>query len=594
MLVAVAGLEVVNLRGAARELAIAQARVRDAAATLGTNPAAWTPERITLASSLASDAAQHSRGGIRQLGYDPLLHATLPIPWLGAQARATVDLADAVSAASTALGDEISVATAYSTLRGSNLPASQALLKLLEAGAGPLEDADQVLQRSVMALDSDSRGPLVGPLAQQVNRALATIRPRLGQVHAAATAARLAPSVLGSATPARYLVLFANPSELRPAGGYVGAAGSLEVRKGTPTLKFRGTETFDPALVHQYPIPYPLDRYLVFTDDSLGLGDAGWDPDFPTTARLSEDMFTRATGDQVVGTIQVDPYAVAALLRLTGPVEVPGYGSFDAANFFARLNFIVNAGEGPGTGKAALAPITEAVVRSVLAQPVENFPRLLSAINDQLRGRHVLLYLHAPDAARVASAGTADGAILNPKGDYLMVDDANVGATKGDFYVKRSIEFKAEIAPGRAQRHRVVLPYDMPRPVDDADERLNPARSDEGAYHDYLRVYLPDNATVTGISYVMDGRRADGKLDVVGFAHGHEFVGAFARVPRGHTLQLTLDYSLPATGARDYHLYVQKQAGVLSTPLSVDVSYPGGRYARSQPLVADVAAGVRW
>ena len=361
-----------------------------------------------------------------------------------------------------------------------------------------------------------------------------------------------------------------------------------------PTLHLQGTDTYDPPLVHQYALPYPLDRYLVFKDNSLGLGDAGWDPDFPTTARLSEQMFTRATGSNVSGTIQVDPYAIAALLAVTGPVAVPGYGSFDSGNVFASLNFIVNVSNQPGAGKAALGPIAGAIMGRLLAEPVQSYPRILAVLSDQVRARHVLFYMHSPDAAGLASQGLADGAVLKPAGDYLMVADGNVGATKGDFYVKKSIDFQAEVPATGDQHHQVVLTYDMPAPVDKVDEQLNPLRYDGGAYHDYVRVYLPENANVVGVTYRMDGKPADGRMDVVGFADGHEFVGTYARVPRGHKLQLFLDYSVPSGNARSYALYIQKQAGVLGTPFSVDVSYPGGRYTKTGDLTLDTTANLRW
>src|SRR5207253_10944470 len=135
-----------------------------------------------------------------------------------------------------------------------------------------------------------------------------------------------------------YLLLFPNPDELRPIGGFVGAVGTITFSAGTPAaVEVRGEEALDGRYGQRFAIPPALGRRLSFPNDSLDIGDAGWDPDYPTSAQLSEQMYRSATGRAVDGTIAVDPYAIATLLRVTGPIEVTPYGTFTADNFFSRL-----------------------------------------------------------------------------------------------------------------------------------------------------------------------------------------------------------------------------------------------------------------
>ena len=246
----------------------------------------------------------------------------------------------------------------------------------------------------------------------------------------------------------------------------------------------------------------------------------------------------------------------------------------------------------PGSGKDALAPITQAILNRVLSQSVGSYQRLLGILGDQARGRHLLLYMHDRDASRVLSRARYDGAVLDPPGDYLMVTDANVGATKGDYYLKRSIHLQAEIPDKGTQRHRVTLQYAMPPVADAIDAALNP--SDGGSYHDYVRVFLPENAEVANARFALDDQPTADKLDLVSFAHGHEVVGAYLRVPRGHRFELTIDYFVPSSGSRSYQLYVQKQAGTPGTPVQLEVSYPGGRLVSRKPLTSDYQAVATW
>src|SRR5690606_23311118 len=55
------------------------------------------------------------------------------------------------------------------------------------------------------------------------------------------------------------------------------------------------------------------------------LRDVTQSPDFPTVAHVISTAYAQAPGGTPIdGVIAVDPYAIAAVLRLTGPVEVEG------------------------------------------------------------------------------------------------------------------------------------------------------------------------------------------------------------------------------------------------------------------------------
>jgi hypothetical protein len=352
-------------------------------------------------------------------------------------------------------------------------------------------------------------------------------------------------------------------------------------------------QAVDQLIQQHFDPPPAAGRYLSFLRNSLEIGDAGWDPDFPTTARLSEQMYGSAVGKGVDGTISIDPYALSGLLQVTGPIDVPGYGSFDAGNLFPKLDFIVNVSSAPGAGKGALSPIARALLEKVLSQPVTSWPRLLSALQRQATGRHLQLYLHDHRLAKAAAQFHTDGAVLGTGEDYLMVVDANVGVTKGDYYLRKSMTVKAELPNGGVSRHEVTLDYSLPLPVDATDRALNPG---SGEYHDYLRFYLPETATLSGLRFTEDGQPSfdGGGIDRVSFEHGRQVVGTFFRLPRGHRVRLRLGYEVPLLPQSSFDLLIQKQAGILARPTSVEVSYPGGQTTRKSDLAEDMSFQVSW
>jgi hypothetical protein len=60
-------------------------------------------------------------------------------------------------------------------------------------------------------------------------------------------------------------------------------------------------------------------------------------PDFPSVSREILGAYEEATGERLDGVIVADPFALAALLKSTEPIDLPGYGvQIDAGNVVAR------------------------------------------------------------------------------------------------------------------------------------------------------------------------------------------------------------------------------------------------------------------
>jgi hypothetical protein len=343
----------------------------------------------------------------------------------------------------------------------------------------------------------------------------------------------------------------------------------------------------------RFPIPPALGRRMSFQGNSLDIGDAGWDPDFPATAQLSEEMYRSATGRTVDGTLAIDPYAISGLLKITGPVEVAPYGTFTGEDFFPKLNLIVNSqtGGNPTWGKKALGPVAQAVMERVLTASVSLWPRMLASIAEEARGGHILFH-RTGNAASLASVARDDGSLANPPQgeDYVMAVDANVGGTKSDTYVQKAMQEKVEVFAGGLARHELIASYRYPPGIPDPTL----PKGGDAAYRDYVRFYLPETSTVTSF-YATDteGNRV-GALEDLTVEHGKRVAGTFFRLPPGQSLELHLVYQAPLAPGREYRLYVQKQAGVLARKLDLLVSYPGGIRKRELAGSSDEEVTLTW
>jgi len=597
----VAFVEGYELYGVISDLRSGTAELQRSLSELGRTPAEWTPARVDAAARTQADAATKVDRADRRLQSDPLARILLAVPYAKDQARATLDLSSVAAEAARADGDLVDLARLYvNRPQGAGGDPGTQLIALLQSSSPLLADADTRLTAASHRLDQDSRLGLLSPVQTQLRRARAVVGPARDSAHAGAETAKLLPALLGATGPKTYLVLLANPSELRPSGGFAGEVGTVSFDHGKLTKLDLRSEDSIGTYRDRFPPQGQLGTYLSFVDNQVEIGDAGWDPDFPTSARLQERMFTSATGQQLDGTISVDPYLIASLLKVTGPVDVPGYGSFDADNLFLRINVLANLNVGPTGGKKGLPAIATVIITKILTQPSSRWGQVATSLQDAVSQRHLQVSVH--DSAQEARlhALHVDGFLQNLPltEDYLMVAEANVAATKADNYLKRSMSVKVEIYPTGLNRHEVDIHYEYPPPVDATDAGLNKSSlNSTSLYRDYVRFYLPLTTTLANIGFLIDGKPAPaygGGLKEQGQEGGHQVYGTFFTLPRGHSADLVIYYEVGLPADPPFNLHIQKQAGIPELPTDLTVSYPGGIATRMTSLSTDATLSVPW
>lgn len=132
-------------------------------------------------------------------------------------------------------------------------------------------------------------------------------------------------AALGGDGTARYLLLFQNPAELRPSGGFPGTMGLVTIEHG----QLRDYRIFDAHTLSDdyiarrltaYPQPYPIQTF--FPSESLVLHDATWWADFPRSGATIMEMYQKTGWPPINGVIAVQPGVISDLLRVTGPLTI--------------------------------------------------------------------------------------------------------------------------------------------------------------------------------------------------------------------------------------------------------------------------------
>ncbi len=279
---------------------------------------------------------------------------------------------------------------------------------------------------------------------------------------------------LQAPTPHHMLILFQNPSEIRPAGGFLGSYADVTIANGSiANIDINDIADVDATFNEKLIPPKPLQ----LTVTKWRPADANWFFDFPTSASKTIQFFEASrlyskTSTTFNGAIAISPQVVSDLLAMTGPVSVGKPATaFTSTNFLTQIQSIVQAGQATSATypKQVLRDLATAIFAKLApANPTTTSlttstqgGALLSKILDWISQKEVMLYFKNPALENFAAAYGAAGDVYQlPErfnGDYFSLVDANVGGGKSDLYVSSTVSYVGVIgADGTLTAHVVV------------------------------------------------------------------------------------------------------------------------------------------
>lgn len=386
---------------------------------------------------------------------------------------------------------------------------------------------------------------------------------------------------LGFPNTQTYLVLFLNNTELRPAGGFIGVYGVVQLEKGIPhVVKVEGTEVLDLFGPQDFPAdpPKPLKDYLGIT--RWGFRDSNWNPDFAKSSIAGLDLYTkeRGVGAQSINTVVgITPTVLEELLKIIGPFTYDGQ-TFTSENFTEKLEYEVehaykDKGVSKTDRKKILEGLTKEILKKVSQDIFSHWSDYLSLVERMLAEKHIMLYAldtNTQDILRTKQwAGTV--APPSPQQDYLLWVDANMGAWKTDHALNRTLSYT--LTPTSSGYIASVTMYYT-------HSGLNDWRTTN--YVSYTRLYVPKGSSLVRVDNTRKGMPID-----KGEENGYQWFGTLTGVPIGKTGSLTFTYRVsPAVAARikngDYNLLIQKQNGTIAHALTLDLDF-GRRVLSATP-----------
>jgi UDP-N-acetylmuramyl pentapeptide phosphotransferase/UDP-N-acetylglucosamine-1-phosphate transferase len=466
----------------------------------------------------------------------PTMVGGLTVPFLASNVRAARTLAEIGTDLSDA-GESLTVAVDPDKLEfvDGQLPLTEVAKVTPELARG-----SAVLTRSLRRLDGLRDDPyLVGPVRDAIDKIHAQLARAEREASRATAAAKLAPEIFGGKGTRTYLLVVQNNAEARATGGFIGSFGFITADNGKLHVSdLLRTNTWNQAVRDQpsVTVTAPADylaRYAQFQPGTT-LQNVNLSPDFPSVAQALMGLSPQAGQPKVDGVMSVDPAGLAALLELTGPVDVPDWPTpIDAGNVVnvtlrdAYAAFARTPERADFLGDVAQVAVDKATSGS-LGKPAQ----IAKVLGKAAHSGHLILAFARPGEQRLAEdLGIAER--MGPvHSDAIAVTTSNAAGNKIDYYQQRAVDYRVMLHPDN-QLDSAVADADLSVELDNnapdsglPEGVIGPfdARFVAGESRSFLSLYTPlsfESSTVDGVPTSVSPGRERGRNVFSTFADLH-------------------------------------------------------------------------
>lgn len=401
---------------------------------------------------------------------------------------------------------------------------------------------------------------------------------------------KLLPDLLGNPEPKKYLIVFQNDAELRPTGGFLTAYATMSILKGKITSGVsEDIYTLDAGFKKKIPAPDPIKKYLPLVYN-WNLRDMNLSPDF----KHSMDTFTLHMRDSTAepeydALIAIDTEVPVRILRVLGPIGVPGYGGkfsadndprcdcpqviYELENIITRPTYEIREGR-----KSILGPLMNSMLANMMGSPKAKWAEFFNIFTNSIKEKHLLMYFKDESKQNAVEALGAAGRINDYVGDYLHINDTNFAGAKSNMFITQEVEQVVSINADGSLTKKLTLTYKNPRKGDNCNLEAG-LLCLNGILRDWQRIYVPKGSVLKSAKgYELDVTTTEDLGKTV-------FEGFFTLSPQS-VKKLEVEYTVPAgvvTGD-DYKLLIQKQPGTKDIKHTITV---GSAKPKTQILNSD-------
>ena len=394
------------------------------------------------------------------------------------------------------------------------------------------------------------------------------------------------------------LVLFGNPSEMRPGGGFVGSFADFSILGGNLSgISIHDINDSDKELETKTIPPKPVQVIAA----NFRAADANFFFDFPSSASKvlkfveGSNLYKQAS-TTFDGVVAISPKIISDLLKLTGPIEIKEEKvTIDSENFLTEIQKQVqtNRAQGASYPKRILQKITPLLFEKLSGLSDVQTRELLSIAPEWISKKEIVFFFKDPEFQNFLGSYNATGHVFEfPQGfygDYLAVVNANLGGGKTDIFVDQNIFLQSQINDDGTVSDNLSI-----------TRKHNGDKAKDWWYkvanQNYLQVFTPqgsrlqaqnggfDKVITPKVNYKKEGYEADPLVtkiestekSIFGFSNvkAHEEFGknvftTWSKIQPGKKEELTFNYinrlPLPPLPGRVYEFVFERQAGSKGT-----------------------------
>ncbi len=418
------------------------------------------------------------------------------------------------------------------------------------------------------------------------------------------------PDLLGVDERKRYVILLQNDGEIRGTGGWISSYGVVAIEGGQirelfvddiynaeGTLRVKG---------YTYKAPVSMIRALGETPYTFSL--VNWDPNLDSVMTSTEQfIYDLGKGNDIDGIITINTVFLQKLLDKWGGIEVPGESEIiTSSNLYPKI-FEMHTEFTPGSTRKAtfLANLANEAVTKLLSSNFAEYKNISDVIIESLTEKHLQATFKNTLAKSYFDENNWDGN-MDPK--YLSAPiniDWNWGGNKANLYIKKNHTLDINIKDEKTIDYKYQIAIQN-------DSSIN--TYPQGEYVNYVRIFLPVNATLMGITGIKDN-----KYDIYNEG-GYKVVGGWFNVPIKENKILEITYRISnenndilfPISRNDTHynmnLNIYKQPGSRKDAYNLNIMYPstwelekgdnlssiGYQLSRRFELASDESFNIQW
>jgi len=254
---------------------------------------------------------------------------------------------------------------------------------------------------------------------------------------------KVAPSVMGSQSPKKYLIAFQNSAESRGTGGIFGAYAEIQVYHGAITILKQGSNVGLKSL-NDIPIAMPAEYGDLYGSDPAIWQNSNESPHFPYAARIWSALWERQFHEKLDGVIATDPETLSYVLTAIGPVTLASGEVIDSTNVVSKT--LSTAYQRFATDNLArkqyLVDVMKAVMNKLVAGHYSKI-QLIKTLQTPLLENRILMSLSDPGDQSVIAPTAISGVLSNSVNNEYRVVLINTSGNKLDYYLRKVMKIES-------------------------------------------------------------------------------------------------------------------------------------------------------